>query len=156
MPSFWNSPEGGMTTLHFIVSNCIGHNETGMWPSDKDSDVMELVLTIATASTRSDSSFRFVPCIFSKANRIERADFIWRSHTHSILLAVGEFLSHRIHWLSYSSMNSLIFLWFTSEYALFSSELAPTKFLPLLVLMAWTFSSSCYKSSKCLYEGISR
>ena len=44
MPSFWNSPEGGMTTLDFIVSNCIGHNETRLWASDENSDVIGLVM----------------------------------------------------------------------------------------------------------------
>ena len=55
-----------------------------------------------------------------------------------ILLAVGEFLSHWIHWPLCSSKNSLIFLWFISENALLSSALAPTKFVPLSVLMTWT------------------
>ena len=38
MSSFWNSPGGGITTLDFNASNCIGHNGTGLWTSDKDSD----------------------------------------------------------------------------------------------------------------------
>ena len=70
MSFFWNSPEGGITALDFIVSNCIGHNGTELLTSDKDSDVMGLVLTIAPTSARnvrSDSSFRLVPCIFSSA-----------------------------------------------------------------------------------------
>ena len=60
---------------------------------------MGFVLTIASTLARnvqSDSSFRLVPCIFSSAIKIERADLIWRSHI-PILLAVGGFLFHWIH-----------------------------------------------------------
>ena len=138
---FWNFPGGGIKTLDFIVSNCIGDNGAGIWISDKDSDVMRLVLTIASTSARnvrSDSSFRLVPCIFSSTTKIERADLIWRFHTPSILLAVGGFYFRWIHWPPCSSMNSLIFLWFISENALFSSALASTKFVPLSVLITWT------------------
>ena len=96
MSSFWNSPGCGITTLDFIVSNCIGHNGTGLPISHKDSDEMGLVLKIASTSARnvrSDLSFRLVPCIFSSATKIERADLIWRSHAPPILLAVGGFFS---------------------------------------------------------------
>ena len=89
---------------------------------------MGFVLTIASTLARnvqSDSSFRLVPCIFSSAIKIdrlvpcifssaikiERADLIWCSHI-PILLAVGGFLFHWIHWPPWSNMNSLIFLWF--------------------------------------------
>ena len=157
MSSFWNSPGGGITTLDFNASNCIGHNGTGLWTSDKDSDVMGLVLTIASTSARnvwSDSSFRLVPCIFSSATKIECVGLIWHSHIPPIFLAVGGFLFHWIHWPPCSSMNSLIFLWFISENALFSSALAPTKFVPLLVLMTQTLplldtnlQSACMKAS---------
>ena len=157
MSFFWNSPGGGMLTLDFIVSNCIGHKGTRLWTSDKDSDVMGLVLTIGSTSARnvwSDSSFRLAPCIFSCATKIEHADLIWHSHTPSILLAVGGFLFHWIHWPPCSSRKSLISLWFISEKALFSSALAPTKFVLLSVLMTQTLP--WYKSLKCLYEGIGR
>ena len=130
-----------MTTLDFIVSNSIGHNETGLWTSDKDSDVMGLVLTVASTSAgnvRSDSSFRHVPYILNNTTKIERKDLFWHSHTPPIMLAVEEFLFHCIHWSPWSSINSLIFLWFITENTLFSSALAPTKFVPLSVLMTGT------------------
>ena len=141
MSSFWNSPGGGTTTLDFIVSNCIGYNGTEIWTSDKDSDVMGLVLIIASTSGRnvwSNSSFRLFPCSFSSATKIERANPIWCSHTHPILLAVGGFLFHWIPWLPCSSKNSMIFLWFISENALFSSAMALTKFVLWSVLMTRT------------------
>ena len=62
--------------------------------------------------------------------------FMWRSHASPILLR--GFFSHWTHWPPCSSMNSLIFLWFISENALFSSRLAPKKFVPLSVLMTQT------------------
>ena len=68
-----------MTNLDFIVSNCIGHNGTELWTSDKDSGLICLVLTIASTSASnvwSDSSFRFVPCILSSATKTERAYLI--------------------------------------------------------------------------------
>ena len=83
----------------FIVSNCIGHNGIGLWTSNKDSDMMGLVLASTLASNvRSDSSFRLVPCILSSANNIEWAHLIWRSQTPPLLLAVGGYLFHWIHW----------------------------------------------------------
>ena len=101
----------------FIVSNCNGHKGIGLWTSDKDPDVMGLVLTIASTSAsnvRRDSSFRFVPCILSSATEIEWADLIWRFHTRPILLVVVGFPFHWIHWPPYSFINSLIFLRFIS------------------------------------------
>ena len=53
LSSFQNSLERSMTTLDLIGSICIGHNETAPRPSDKDSDVMGLVLTIASISVSS-------------------------------------------------------------------------------------------------------
>ena len=83
----------------FIVSNCIGHNGIGLWTSNKDSDMMGLVLASTLASNvRSDSSFRLVPCILSSANNIEWAHLIWRSQTPPLLLAVGGYLFRWIHW----------------------------------------------------------
>ena len=123
----------------FIVSNCIGHNGIGLWTSNKDSDVMGLVLASTLASNvRSDSSFRLVPCILSSANNTEWPYLIWRSQTPPLLLAVGGFLFHWIHWPPGSSMNSLIFLCFISENVLFSSALAPTNIVPLSVLTTQT------------------
>ena len=138
MSSFCNFYRSGITTFDFIVSNCVGHSGTGLWTSGKDSDVMGLVLTIASTSARNvwgDSSFRLAPCIFSSATKIEHADLIWCSHTPLILLAVEGFLFQWIHWPPCSSMNSLIFLWFITENALFGFALAPTKFMPLSVLI---------------------
>ena len=83
MSSFWNSPGRGMTTLDFIISNYIRHIGTGLWTSDKDSDVMGLVLTITSTSASnvwSDSSFRLIPCILSSVTKIECAYLICRSH----------------------------------------------------------------------------
>ena len=91
---------GGIITFDFIVSNCIGNNGTGLRTSGKDSNVIGLVLTIASTSARnvqSDSSFRPVLCNFSSATKIELADLIWCSDTLPILLAVGGFLFHWIH-----------------------------------------------------------
>ena len=100
---------------------------------------MGLVFTIASTSAiffRSYLSFRLVPCIFSSATKIEHADLICCFHIPPILLAVGGFLFHWIYWPPCSSMNSLIFLCFISENALFStSALAPTKFVLLSALM---------------------
>ena len=79
MSYFWYSTGGDITTLDFTVSNCIGHNGTGLWASGKDSEVMGLVLKIASTSAKnvqSDSLFRFVPCIFSGATKIKHADRI--------------------------------------------------------------------------------
>ena len=118
---------------------------------------MGLVLTITSTSARnmwSNSSFRLVPCIFSSATKIERADLIWGSYTPPILLAVGGFLFHWLYCPPCSSINSLIFLWFISENALFSSALAPTKVVPLSVLMTrklplldTNLRSACMKAS---------
>ena len=102
---------GSITTLDFIVNNGIRQNGFGLRTSDKDSDVMSLVWTIASTSAKniwSDSSFRLIPCTFSTASKIERANLIWRLHTPPILPAVGGLLFQWIHWPPCSSINALI------------------------------------------------
>ena len=91
---------GSITTLDFIVNNGIRQNGFGLRTSDEDSDVIRLVWTIASTSAKniwSDSSFRLIPCTFSTASKIERANLIWRLHTPSILPAVGGLLFQWIH-----------------------------------------------------------
>ena len=102
---------------------------------------MRFALTTATISASNawrSSSFRLAQSILSSVTKIECSDLIWHSHTPPILLAVGRFLFHWIHWPRCSRMNSLIFLWFISENTLFSSALTSTKIMLFLDLMTRT------------------
>ena len=155
MSSFWKSPGGGITTLDFNASNCIGHNGTGLWTSDKDSDVMGLVLTTTSAQ---QEMFRVIHQsdlfhVFSVVLPWLNVQILTHD-TPSILLIVGGFLFHWIHWPPCSSTVLLIFLCFISENALISSAVAPTKFVPLSVLLTRTLplldtdlQSACTKAS---------
>ena len=82
--------------------------------------------------------FKIIACVLSSATKIERADFVCSSYIPSLLSSVGGFLFHWFQWTPNSNMNSWILLWFIPENSLFSSVLAPIKFVQLSVLMTWT------------------
>ena len=142
MSSFWKVPGGGMTTLVFELSSCIGLNGIILliWPMDSQVIGQELIIpSISTNNVRRDSLLRLSPWFLSIAERMLLADRIYRSHTPPMLLAMGGLRFQLIHSPPNSIKKSLILFSSISPNAFFSSMLAPTKLVPLSLRIMLTF-----------------
>ena len=90
-----NSPGGGITTLVFIVSILERHIRLRLLPSLSSSAVSGPESSTASTSVINVvrvSPFKLVLCILSSDDKMFLTDFIYRSHTPLICLAVGVFL----------------------------------------------------------------
>ena len=130
---FLKSAGGGKTTLDFVVSRLIGLSATSLPTSPKVSTVKGLEYTDSTSvnSVIGDSSFKLVPCCFSNADSITRADFIWRSQTPPMWLAERGMFFHVTQSVSPFCRKCDILSWPFSERDLWSSHLAPRKLIPM-------------------------
>ena len=111
MSSFWKVPGGGMTTLVFELSSCIGLNGIILLISPMDSQVIgqELIIpSISTNNVRRDSLLRLSPWFLSIAERMLLADRIYHSHIPPMLLAMGGLHFQLIHSPPNSIKKSLI------------------------------------------------
>ena len=142
MSSFWKVPGGGITTLVFEVSSCIGLNGIILLTSPMDSPVIGPELIIPSTSTNNvqrDSLLWLSPWFLSIAERILLADWICRSHTPPMLLAMGRLCFQLIHTPPNSIMKSLILFSSILPNAFLSSILAPTKLVLLSLQTILTF-----------------
>ena len=130
-----------MTVFVFMLSNYIRLNKTILLTSPILSQVIGFGLVIPLISTSTvlkihHGDFHHV---FSRATRMLLADLICRSHTPPILFAfVGLYLQIKHSPPSFMK-KPLIFFLSISLNVLFSSVLAPTKLLPLLLRIILIF-----------------
>ena len=87
-----------------------------------------------------DSSSRLWTCACNNDASIPLAEWIWRSHIPTMLIAAGGFLFHFIKSARLLWRNVYIFVWSTSLNALINSCSAPSKFDPLWGRICPTFS----------------
>ena len=105
--------------------------------------VIGLELKIPSTSNSSvlrDLSCRLSPWVLSNELSIFRAEWIWRSQTSPMLLAMRGFRLQVIHSPPSSIRKLLILVWFISLNAFYSSMFASTKLVPLSVQIILTLT----------------
>ena len=133
-----NSPGGGIIALLFIYSKFDGLMRFVLLSSLNNSTANDWEFSIASTSAISvqrASSFKLVAWVLSRDDRILPADRIYLSHTPPMLLAAGVFLIQTNQSVPLSWRKCLILIWSISWKAIFNSFSAPTKLLPLSLLI---------------------
>ena len=125
--------------MDFILSRLTGLSGASLPTSPKVSTVKGLEFTIdstSVSSVISDSSFKLVPCCFSNADSITRVDFVYRFQTPPMWLLEGGFFFHMTQSVPLFCRKCDILSSSISERDLWSSDLAPTKLVPLSHLIS--------------------